>query len=83
LPDGATACRYLQKKGYSIDVIKDESSGLQIKRYSSSGALKRHVLFDKTKNIYQRIELRAYETFDYSLVMNLIETKPVKKDKRK
>jgi len=83
LPDGATACRYLQKNGDSIDVINDESSGLQIKRYSSSGALKRHVLFDKTKNIYQRIELLAYETLDYSLVMNLIEAKPFKKGKRK
>lgn len=83
LPDGATVCRYLQKNGNSIDVIKDESSGLQIKRYSSSAALKRHVLFDKTKNIYQRIELRAYETLDYSLVMNLIEAKPFKKGKRK
>jgi hypothetical protein len=84
LPDGATVCRYLQKNGVSIDVIKHESSGLQIKRYSPSGALKRHILFNEAvKNIYQRIELRAYETFDYSLVMNLIEAKPLKKIKRK
>jgi hypothetical protein len=84
LPDGATVCRYLQKNGDSIDVIKNESAGVQIKRYSSSGALKRHILFDKmAKSIYQRIELRAYEAFDYSLVMNLIEAKSFKKVKRK
>jgi hypothetical protein len=84
LPDGTTACRYLQKNGDSIDVIKGELSGLQIRRYSSSGALKRHVLFDKmAKNIYQRIELRAYETFDYSITMNLIEAQSLKKDKKK
>jgi hypothetical protein len=84
LPDGATVCRYLQKNGDSIDVIKNDSAGLQIKRYSTSGILKRHILFDKTaKNIDQRIELRAYETFDYTLVMNLIEAKSLKKVKRK
>jgi hypothetical protein len=84
LPDGATICRYLQKNGDSIDIIGQKSAGVQIKRYSSSGTLKRHILFNEAaKNIYQRIELRAYETFDYSLVMDLIEAKPLKKGKKK
>ena len=79
LTDGSTVCRYLEKNGDLIDVIESESDGKQVKRYTSSGALKRHVLFNKTtKNIYQRIELQAYETFDYSLLMNLIEAQPVK-----
>ncbi len=83
LPDGATVCRYLQKNGDSIDVIKNESAGAEIKRYSSSSALKRHILFDKmAKSFYQHIELRAYEAFDYSLVMNLIEAKSFKKVKK-
>jgi len=52
---------------------------MEIKRYSSTGALKRRILFNKTtKNIYQRIELQANELFDYSLLMNLIEAQPVK-----
>jgi hypothetical protein len=77
LPDGDTVCRYTEKNGDWIDVTKDKVDGMQIKRYSSSGALKRHIRFYKTaKNIYQRIELRAYEIFDYSLLMNLIEAQP-------
>jgi hypothetical protein len=80
LPDGSTACRYLQESGDWIDVIENESAGNEIKRYSSSGALKRHIRFIKTaKNIHQRIELLANETFDYSLLMNLIEARPVKR----
>jgi hypothetical protein len=79
LPGGAKACRYLQENGNWIDVIENESAGTEIKRYSSSGALKRHVLFSKTaKSIYQSIELQANETFDYSLLLNLIEAQPVK-----
>lgn len=84
LPDGSKACRYLQNSGDWIDVMDHPSDGIQIKRYLSSGKLKRHILFDATaKNIYQRIELHAYEIFDYSLLMNLIEAQPVKKQAQK
>jgi hypothetical protein len=79
LPDGATVCRYLEENGDWIDVIANKSEGVQIKRYSSAGILKRQVKFKETAgNIYQSIELQAYETFDYTLLMNLIEAQPVK-----
>ena len=78
LPDGATACRYHEEKSDWIDVIENKSEGTAIKRYSSAGILKRHVKFNKTAgNIYQSIELQADETFNYSLLMTLIEAEPV------
>lgn len=79
LPDGSTVCRYLEENGDWIDVIENKFDGIQIKRYSSSGGLKRHIRFNKTTSNYQNIELQADETFDYSLLMNLIEVQPVKK----
>jgi hypothetical protein len=79
LPDGATACRYREENGDWIDVITDKSEGIAMKRYTSAGILKRHVIFHKTTaNIYQSIELQANETFNYSLLMTLIESEPVK-----
>jgi hypothetical protein len=81
LPDGAAICRYLEGNGDWIDVITDKSEGTAIKRYSSAGILKRQVKFNKTTgNIYQSIELLADETFNYSLVMTLIEAQPVKSE---
>ena len=81
LPDGATTCRYHEENGDWIDVITDKSEGKAIKRYSSVGSLKRHVKFNKTAgNIYQSIELQANETFNYSLLMTLIEAEPVKSE---
>ncbi|MFZ3103520.1 MAG: hypothetical protein WA096_02270, partial [Smithella sp.] len=81
LPDGATACRYLEEKGDWIDVINDKSEDTVIKRYSSAGILKRQIKFSKTTgNIYQTIELQANEAFNYSLLMTLIEAQPVKKE---
>ena len=79
LPDGTTACRYHKENGDWIDVITDNSEGIGIKRYTSNGILKRHVKFNKTtENIYRSIELQANETFNYSLLMTLIEAEPVK-----
>jgi len=81
LPDGATACRYLEENGDWIDVINDKSEDTVIKRYSSVGILKRQIKFSKTTgNIYQTIELQANEAFNYSLLMTLIEAQPVKKE---
>jgi hypothetical protein len=79
LSNGAAVCRYSEENGEWIDVIADKSKSTEIKRYSSSGILKRQVRFDKTaKNIYQRIELQANEQYNYSLLMTLIEARPVK-----
>ena len=84
LPDGSIVCRYLVENGEWIDVIENKSAGTEIKRYSSSGALKRHINFNgMVKNVYRSIELQAYETFDYSLLMTLIEAQPVKTIRRK
>jgi hypothetical protein len=81
LPGGATVCRYLEENGDWIDVITDKSEGTAIKRYSSFGNLKRQIKFNKTVgNIYQSIELQANETFNYSLLMTLIEAQPVKSE---
>jgi hypothetical protein len=78
LTDGATACRYLEENGDWIDVINDRMEGTAVKRYSPSGILKRHIKFNKAAgNIYQNIELQAYETFNYSLLINLIEAQPI------
>lgn len=81
LSDGSTACRYLEEDGDWIDVTDDESSGTQIKRYSSSGALERHVRFNNKGG--KSIGLQAKELFDYSLLMTLIEAQPVKIKKKK
>jgi hypothetical protein len=79
LPDGAAVCRYLEENGDWIDVITDKSEGIAIKRYTSDGILKRQIKFNKTTaNIYQSIELQANETFNYSLLMTLIESQPEK-----
>jgi hypothetical protein len=79
LPDGSIACRYLEDNGDWIDVINNKLEGVQIKRYSSAGILRRQVNLKKTSgNIYRSIELQANETFDYSLLMTLIEAQPVK-----
>lgn len=84
LSDGSKDCRYLQENGDLIDVIEHQSADTQIKHYSSTGVLKRHVIFGKSgKNIYQRIELQAHASFDYSLSMNLIEAQPVKTQMQK
>ncbi len=79
LPGGVAVCRWREKNGGWIDVLSNQSKGIEIKRYSSCGSLKRHVKFGKTdKNIYQNIELTANELYSYSLLMTLIEAQPAK-----
>jgi hypothetical protein len=81
LPNGAAACRYLEENGDWVDVITDKSEGTSIKRYSPTGILKRRIKFNKTLgNIYQSIELQANETFNYSLLMTLIEAQPAESE---
>jgi hypothetical protein len=79
LPGGAAVCRWREKNGSWIDVLSNQPKGIEIKRYSSCGSLKRHVKFEKTdENIYQNIELIANELYSYSLFMTLIEAQPAK-----
>jgi len=81
LPGGAAVCRWREEDSGWIDVLSNQPKYIEIKRYSSCGSLKRHVKFEKTdKNIYQKIELRANELYNYSLLMTLIEAQPVKEE---
>lgn len=78
LADGATACRYQEENGDWIDLINDRLEDVAVKRYSSSGNLKRYIKFKNIAgNIYKSIELQAYETLNYSLLMNLIDSQPL------
>ena len=82
LPDGESVCRYQEANGEWVDVMEGKAGGPQIKSYSSSGALKRIIRFDKApENPYQHIELEANKTFGYSLIMTLIEAQPVRNKK--
>lgn len=79
LPGGESVCRYGGENGEAIDVISGKRKGMEIKRYSSSGSLTRHVRFNrKPGNIYQLIQLQAQGQFSYSLLMTLIEARSVK-----
>jgi hypothetical protein len=78
---GAAVCRWREENGGWIDVLSHHQKGLEIKRYSSCGSLKRDIKFEKTdENIYQNIELTANELYSYSLFMTLIEAQPAKEE---
>jgi hypothetical protein len=78
LADGATVCRYREENGNWQDVIATPTEGMEIKKYSSRGSLKRGIKLGGTaENAYRHIELTAKETFDYSLLMTLIEAVPI------
>ena len=82
LPDGATACRYIEQNGEWIDVIATKSDVPEINRYSSDEILKRHVKFNKPMgNFYQSIELQGSGTVNYTLIMTLIEAQKVEGNK--
>jgi hypothetical protein len=82
LPDGATACRYIEQNGEWIDVIANKSDVAEIKRYSSDKILKRHIKFNNIgKDIYRSIELQGIETVNYTLIMTLIEAQKVESNK--
>jgi hypothetical protein len=77
LADGATICRYREESGAWIDVIARLPEGIEINRYSACGSLQRQIQINPTtENIYQNIKLTAKETFNYSLIMTLIEAVP-------
>lgn len=81
LSSGERVCRYPGANGSRIDVIEKDSLKNEIKLYASSGALKRHILLDQSgKDVYRHIELSASETFDYKLVMTLVEVQPIDPD---
>jgi hypothetical protein len=78
LADGARVCRYQEENGEWIDVAERQPEGIEIKKYSSYGNLKRQIKLNRTaENPYQNIELQAKELFDYSLLMTLIEAEPL------
>ena len=81
LSDGANICRWQEKSGDWIDVISRLPEGIEINRYSAYGSWKRRIKLIRTaENVYQSIELVAKETFNYSLIMTLIEAEPIEGD---
>jgi hypothetical protein len=77
LADGSTICRWRPEGGYWIDVIARQPEGIEINKYSAFGGLKRRIKLNRTEdNVYSRIELKANEFFNYSLIMTLIEATP-------
>ena len=81
LSDGANICRWREKNGDRIDVIARLPEGIEITRYSACGSWKRRVKLNSTaENIYRSIELTAKETFNYSLLMTLIEAEPIESE---
>jgi hypothetical protein len=74
LPDGSTACRWQSQNGNFADVIANKQGSTEIKRYSASGSLKRHIKLTQTAgNAYSIIELNGTELVNYTLLMTLIE----------
>lgn len=83
-PDGARTCRWQAKNGDWIDVVARTPETMEINRYSAGGNTERRVKLDLTSgNIYQNIELTAKDTFNYSLVMKLIEAEPLEGELKK
>jgi len=81
LSDGAEICRWQARSGDWIDVIAKPQEKIEINRYSACGNPQRRVKLDRNAdNIYQRIELTAQDTFNYSLVMTLIEAEPLESE---
>jgi len=84
LSDGANICRWQEKSGDWIDVIARLPEGIEINRYSAYGSWQRKIKLIRTaENVYQSIELMAKETFNYSLIMTLIEAEPIEGDLKK
>ena len=81
LSDGGNICRWREKNGDWIDVIARLPEGIEINRYSAYGSPKRRIKLNRTsENVYQSIELTAKETFNYSLIMTLIEAEPIESE---
>ncbi|HPK52910.1 MAG TPA: hypothetical protein PK114_00525 [Smithellaceae bacterium] len=78
LSDGAHTCRWREKGGARIDVVARQPAGIEINKYKECGYRQRRIRLNGPEgNIYQRIELAAEETFNYSLLMTLIEAVPL------
>ncbi|MDI6741322.1 MAG: hypothetical protein QMD11_01165 [Smithella sp.] len=83
LSDESKVCRYQEENGDWVDVKENKSGNVEIGLYSSSGALKRQILFKKiAKDIYQSIELQADAIFDYLLLMTLIDAQPIEQESK-
>ncbi len=78
LSDGAEICRWQEKSGAWIDVIARLPEGMDINKYSAYGNWQRRIKLNLTsENVYSSIELSAKETFNYSLLLTLIEAEPL------
>jgi hypothetical protein len=78
LPEGAVICRYTGTPYPTMDVIVHRDGSWDIDAYSESEEPKRRIKAVSVKNgIPERVELKAYEAWDYTLRMKLISAEPV------
>ncbi len=76
--NGSAACRWQVEDGDFIDVIASNPGSTEIKKYSACGSLQRHITLKETAgNAYSSIELQGSELVNYTLLMTLIDAKPV------
>ena len=81
LADGAAICRWQTTSAEFVDVVAGPQETFEITRYAASGRRQRRIkLKHGADNFYQHIELTAQDAFDYSLLMTLVESEPVKSE---
>lgn len=78
LADGSAVCRWHRDRGGWVDVSKDMTGRVRIRRYTECGGLERTVaLAADAENIYSVIDLQASGLISYTLHMTLIESESV------
>ncbi len=78
LEDGSTICRYDGIQGKIIDVILHQDNSWEIGVYSNSYETIRRVNASSVKDwIPTLVKLTAFDSWDYSLLLTLINAEPV------
>ena len=78
LEDGSTICRYDGSQGKIIDVIVHQDNSWEIGVYSDSYETIRRVNASSVKDwIPALVKLTAFDSWDYSLLLKLINAEPV------
>jgi hypothetical protein len=78
LEDGSTICRYDGSQGKIIDVILHQDNSWEIGVYSNSYETIRRVNASSVKDwIPSLVKLTAFDSWDYSLLLTLINAEPV------
>ncbi len=78
LEDGSTICRYDGSQGKIVDVIVHQDYSWEIGTYSDSHETIRRVNASSVKDwIPALVKLTAFDSWDYSLLLRLIDAEPV------